>query len=130
MRAVDASRLVDEQWVSRGILQFPFLPVVDGDFLPQRPDLMLEHRDFKRCPILIGSNRNEGSWFVVYELSDRLTEAIFFVIYLFILGRLGSRVVSVLDAGAEAPGFKSQSRRSCVTVLGKLFTSIVPLFTK
>ena len=33
-----------------------------------------------------------------------------------------SRVVSVLDSGAEGPGFKSQPRRSRVTVLGKLFT--------
>jgi len=41
-----------------------------------------------------------------------------------------SRVVSVLDSGAEGPGFKSQSRRCRVTVLGKLFTPIVPLFAK
>jgi len=47
-----------------------------------------------------------------------------------IIGWLGSRVVSVLDSGAEGPGFKSQSRRYRVTVLGKLFTSIVPLFIK
>jgi len=46
------------------------------------------------------------------------------------LGWLGSRVVSVLDSGAEGPGFKSQPRRCRVTVLGKLFTPIVPLFTK
>ena len=45
-------------------------------------------------------------------------------------GWLGSRVVSVLDTGAEGPGFKSQSRRCRVTVLGKLFTPTVPLFTK
>jgi len=37
---------------------------------------------------------------------------------------LGSRVVSVLDSGAERPGFKSQPRRCRVTVLGKLFTPI------
>ena len=43
---------------------------------------------------------------------------------------LGSRVVSVLDSGAEGPGFKSQPRRCRVTVLGKLFTPTVPLFTK
>jgi len=43
---------------------------------------------------------------------------------------LGSRVVSVLDSGAEGPGFKSQSRRCLVTVLGKLFAPIAPLFTK
>ena len=46
------------------------------------------------------------------------------------MGWLSSRVVSVLDSGAEGPGFKSQSRRRRVTVLGKLFTPIVPLFTK
>jgi len=42
---------------------------------------------------------------------------------------LGSRVVSMLDSGTERPGFKSQLRRCRVTVLGKLFTPIVPLFT-
>jgi len=35
---------------------------------------------------------------------------------------LGSQVVSVLDSGAEGPGFKSQWRRCRITVLGKLFT--------
>ena len=45
-------------------------------------------------------------------------------------GWLGSREVSVLDSGAEGPGFKSQPRRCRVTVLGKLLTPIVPLFTK
>jgi len=43
---------------------------------------------------------------------------------------LGSRVVSMLDSGAERPGFKSQPRRCQATVLGELFTPIVPLFTK
>jgi len=33
-------------------------------------------------------------------------------------------------SGAEGPGFKSQPRRCRETVLGKLFTPIVPLFTK
>jgi len=32
------------------------------------------------------------------------------------VGWLGSRVVSVLDSGAEGPGFKLQSRRCRVTV--------------
>ena len=43
---------------------------------------------------------------------------------------LGSRAVSVLDSGAEGPEFISQPRRCRITVLGKLFTPIVPLFTK
>jgi len=35
---------------------------------------------------------------------------------------LGSRVVSMLDSGAQGPGFKSQPRRCRVTDLGKLFS--------
>ena len=42
----------------------------------------------------------------------------------------GSRVVGVLDPGAEGPGFKLQLRRCRVTVLGKLFTPIVLLSPK
>ena len=41
------------------------------------------------------------------------------------IGWLGNRVVSVLDSGTEGTGFKSQSRRCRVTVLGKLLTPIV-----
>ena len=50
--------------------------------------------------------------------------------YIRTLGWLGSRVVRVLDSGTEGPGFKSQPRLCRVTVLGELFTPIVPLFTK
>ena len=40
-------------------------------------------------------------------------------------------MVSVLDSGAEGPGFKSQPRRCRITVLGcSLFTPIVPLFNQ
>jgi len=45
-------------------------------------------------------------------------------------GWLGNQVVSVLDSSAEGCCFKSQPRRCRVTVLGKLFTPILPLFTK
>ena len=37
--------------------------------------------------------------------------------------RSNSRVVSVLDSGAEGPGFKPQPRRCRVKVLGKLHTN-------
>jgi len=39
-------------------------------------------------------------------------------------------VVSVPDSGSEEHGFESQSRRSRVAVLGKLFTPIVPRSTQ
>ena len=53
-----------------------------------------------------------------------------FHVFTRICGWFGSRLVSVLDSGAERPGFESQPRRWRVTVLGKLFTPIVPPFTK
>jgi len=55
---------------------------------------------------------------------------IFAGLYLTYAGWLGSRVVSVLDSGAEGPGIKLQQRRCRVTVLGKLFTPVVSMFTK
>ena len=72
LRGQPASLIVHEQWVSRGIIQFPFLPVVDGAFLPRKPTILLGQAQFKHCPILLGSNRNEASFFLIYELTDNL----------------------------------------------------------
>ena len=63
------------------------------------------------------------------EINIHGARTLYSVLHL-VLRWLGSRVVSVLDSGAEGPGFKSQQRRCRVAVLGKLFTPIVPLFTK
>jgi len=49
--------------------------------------------------------------------------------YISVFCFLNSRVASMLDSSAVGPGFKSQPRRCWVTVLGKLFTPIVPLFS-
>jgi len=73
LRDVKVEELVEQQWVSRGILQFPFLPVIDNKFLIESPTQALRHHRFKKCPILIGSNLNEGSYFLIYELPDYLT---------------------------------------------------------
>ena len=43
---------------------------------------------------------------------------------------LECRVVSVLDSGAEGPGSNRSRDRRCRVTAGKLFTPIVPLFTK
>jgi len=72
LRSQPASLIVHEQWVSRGIVQFPFLPVVDGVFLTRRPDVLLRRAQFKHCPIMLGSNRNEASFFLIYELTNNL----------------------------------------------------------
>ena len=70
LRQITPQRLADEQFVARGPLQFPFLPVVDGIFLPDTPKNLLSRGAFKRCPLLTGSNVNEGSYFIIYELDQ------------------------------------------------------------
>jgi len=62
--------------------------------------------------------------------ADALIDQLMYIAYAPPQVWLGSRVVSVLDSGAEGPGFKSQPRRCRVTVLGERFTPIVPLFTE
>ena len=70
LRRFTPQRLADEQFVARGPLQFPFLPVVDGTFLPDAPVKLLSRGAFKRCPLLTGFNVNEGSYFIIYELPE------------------------------------------------------------
>jgi len=75
--------------------------------------------------------KNLRNGYSTYKADDtNLIRASFLSLDLFTItfknGWLGSQVVSVLDSGAEGPGFKSQPRRCRVTDLGKLFTPIVP----
>ena len=44
LRDVPPHRLVGKQWVSRGVMQFPFLPIVDGSFLVETPAMSLKVR--------------------------------------------------------------------------------------
>lgn len=72
LRHKPPQKLVDYQWVTRGIIQFPFVPVIDGAFLVESPEMSLKRQSFKKCPILLGSNLNEGSFFLIYELTEIL----------------------------------------------------------
>ena len=71
LRSVDAGRLFNNTWAPNGLIQFSWLPSVDYYFLYERPETSLQKEDFKKCPILIGANANEGSWFIPYEFYDR-----------------------------------------------------------
>jgi len=87
----------------------------------------------KNRPLSFAANRNsalDGNSAHLHELGFAVFEICSSHLKLVVLTWVASRVVSVLDSGTEGPGFKSQSRRCRLTVLGKLFTPIVPLFTK
>jgi acetylcholinesterase len=63
----------DEFFFSRathGVAQFTFLPVVDNYFLSEEPINLLNRGKFKKCPILIGANKDEGNWFFVYAFPE------------------------------------------------------------
>lgn len=53
-----------------GICEFPFVPVVDGAFLDEKPKDSLAHGRFKKTEILTGSNTEEGFYFIIYYLTE------------------------------------------------------------
>nr|WGO51547.1 acetylcholinesterase [Lygus pratensis] len=71
MRGVDSKTISTMQWNSySGILGFPSAPTIDGHFLPKDPMELLMEGDFPETEILIGSNLDEGTYFLLYDFID------------------------------------------------------------
>ncbi|XP_055380262.1 acetylcholinesterase [Condylostylus longicornis] len=71
MRTVDAKTISVQQWNSySGILGFPSAPTVDGAFMPSDPITMLKEADLHGVDILVGSNKDEGTYFLLYDFID------------------------------------------------------------
>ena len=70
----DPMTLVNKEWdgVVFGIMGIPFPPVLDGDFATDSPARALARRNFKRTQVLLGVNKEEGHYFILYYLSDLL----------------------------------------------------------
>ena len=49
-----------------GPVGYTFVPTIDGDFIPYDPEQMLIKGDYKKCPLLLGVNKDEGSYFIIY----------------------------------------------------------------
>ncbi|XP_072179996.1 cholinesterase-like [Diadema setosum] len=60
--------ILNAQFVTDGYCEFSFVPVVDGTFIPEIPRTSLERQSFKSTEILLGSNLNEGFFFMIYEV--------------------------------------------------------------
>ncbi|XP_037081220.1 LOW QUALITY PROTEIN: acetylcholinesterase-like, partial [Pollicipes pollicipes] len=63
-------RLVNAEFFTTGICEFPFVPVVDGEFLPEDPAEALAAGRFKRAELLAGSVAEEGNYFLLYYLAE------------------------------------------------------------
>lgn len=72
LRTKDPNELVDNEWGTLGICEFPFVPVVDGAFLDETPQRSLASGRFKKTDILTGSNTEEGYYFIIYYLTELL----------------------------------------------------------
>nr|AAP87381.1 acetylcholinesterase-2 [Nephotettix cincticeps]BAI63653.1 ace-paralogous acetylcholinesterase [Nephotettix cincticeps]BAI63654.1 ace-paralogous acetylcholinesterase [Nephotettix cincticeps]BAI63655.1 ace-paralogous acetylcholinesterase [Nephotettix cincticeps]BAI63656.1 ace-paralogous acetylcholinesterase [Nephotettix cincticeps] len=70
LRKKNASELVENEWGTLGICEVPFVPIVDGAFLDDLPVRSLATKNFKKTNILMGSNTEEGYYFIIYYLTE------------------------------------------------------------
>lgn len=56
-----------------GPIGYAFVPTIDGQFIPYDPEQMLMKGDFKKCPLLLGVNKDEGSYFIIYVPHGHMT---------------------------------------------------------
>lgn len=66
----DPIELVKNEWGTLGICEFPFVPVIDGAFLDETPQRSLATSSFKKANIMMGSNTEEGFYFIIYYLTE------------------------------------------------------------
>ena len=71
LREKSAEEIVNAQYV--GSEHTPMAPVVDGKWISDDPKQMLRDRKFKKCPILTGVSKNEGSVFMLYSNPEVFT---------------------------------------------------------
>uniref|UniRef100_H3C766 Carboxylic ester hydrolase n=1 Tax=Tetraodon nigroviridis TaxID=99883 RepID=H3C766_TETNG len=68
LQRVNASQLAVAQFgVLSNLESYPFVPVVDGVFLPDTPKALLNLKS-NRKELLLGVNKNEASYFLVYAV--------------------------------------------------------------
>lgn len=70
LRTINATTLVQKEWITQGVCDFPFVPVIDGDFLPCHPKNCVQNKEFKNTSIIMGSNSEEGYYFIMYYLTE------------------------------------------------------------
>lgn len=71
LRKIDPAHLVgNETNENYGVVEFAFTPIVDGVFLDDSPEKLLESKDFKKTKLMLGSNTEEGTYFIIYHLTE------------------------------------------------------------
>jgi len=68
LRDLDVEVILNNEWVDGNFMVFPWAPTVDGDFLVDTPYNMLKSGRFQRKDSLLGVNRDEGTFWILYSL--------------------------------------------------------------
>ena len=70
LRKASIDDLTDKMWTidDESVLLTPLAPIVDGYFLRRHPIDSVADGDFKRAPILLGVNHDEGAYFLPFSL--------------------------------------------------------------
>ncbi|RWR98979.1 Acetylcholinesterase-like protein, partial [Dinothrombium tinctorium] len=71
LRKKDAKELVEKE-VFNGVVDFMFVPIMDGAFFDETPQQSLLTKNFKKTKIMTGCNLEEGFYFLVYYLPSLL----------------------------------------------------------
>ncbi|KAG8429169.1 hypothetical protein GDO86_018149 [Hymenochirus boettgeri] len=69
LRGKQPQNLIDHEFSvlpAPSVFRFAFVPVTDRDFFPDTPETLMNMGRFKPCPLLLGINKNEGSYFLIY----------------------------------------------------------------
>ncbi|XP_047451175.1 acetylcholinesterase-like [Mugil cephalus] len=62
----DITELQYKAMLHPSFLGFPFAPVVDGDFLPDKVEMLLTSDKLTKKDLMLGVNKDEGTYFLVY----------------------------------------------------------------
>ena len=68
LRKHPAEFLLNNEWVDGNFMVFPWAPTTDGDFIPDSPHNMLKEGRFQRKDSLIGVNKDEGTFWILYSI--------------------------------------------------------------
>ncbi|XP_057694977.1 acetylcholinesterase-like isoform X2 [Corythoichthys intestinalis] len=71
LQRTDASVITSKQFdtlTQPTVLPNPFPPVVDGYFLPDEVEVLLQSHNLPKKDVLFGLNQNEGTYFLVYGM--------------------------------------------------------------
>ncbi|XP_073706329.1 cholinesterase-like [Garra rufa] len=69
LRAVEPEKIVSLQFEvipDPVLISVPFPPTVDGEFLADMPSVLIQSGRFLKTELLLGLNRDEGTYFLVY----------------------------------------------------------------